>query len=144
MIDRIFVTRKLAALAFFAASLAADPLNAQAPAITPPARPPAAAKPQNPTPAPRPAAGMPVVAPPTRGGQQPDIAYGAYQRGYFLTAFAEATRRAGEKNDARAMTLLGELYSNGFGVPLDELVGTGPSGRITMCPTSPAKESAPR
>ncbi len=48
------------------------------------------------------------------------MAYGAYQRGYFLTAFAEATRRVGEKNDARAMTLLGELYSNGFGVPLDE------------------------
>ena len=63
---------------------------------------------------------MPVVAPPTRGGQEPDIAYGAYQRGYFLTAFAEATRRVDEKNDVRAMTLLGELYSNGIGVPLDE------------------------
>src|SRR5262245_43986544 len=40
-----------------------------------------------------------------------DLAFGAYQRGYFLTAFREATKRATENNDAKAMTLLGELYS---------------------------------
>jgi TPR repeat protein len=57
---------------------------------------------------------------PARGGREPDLAYGAYQRGYFLTAFAEATRRVDQIGDMHAMTLLGELYSNGIGVPLDE------------------------
>ncbi len=51
---------------------------------------------------------------------EPDLAYGAYQRGYFLTAFAEATRRVDEKGDPRAMTLLGELYSSGIGIPQDD------------------------
>ena len=32
-----------------------------------------------------------------------DVAYGAYQRGYYLEAFKEATRRAGE-GDPVAMT----------------------------------------
>lgn len=49
----------------------------------------------------------------------PDIAYGAYQRGYFLTAFADATHLA-EQNDAPSMTLLGELYANGQGVGRDD------------------------
>jgi uncharacterized protein len=46
----------------------------------------------------------------------PDLAYGAFQRGYYLTAFALATRRVEEKNDIKAMTLLAELYANGYGV----------------------------
>ncbi len=51
----------------------------------------------------------------------PDIdhAYGAFQRGYYLTAFALATQRV-EKGDAKAMTLLGELHANGLGVPRDD------------------------
>ncbi|WP_137043495.1 tetratricopeptide repeat protein [Pseudolabrys sp. FHR47] len=49
-----------------------------------------------------------------------DVAYGAYQRGYFLTAFNEASRRA-QQNDAAAMTLLGELYANGLGVGRDDV-----------------------
>jgi TPR repeat protein len=68
------------------------------------------------------------VAPPTRttslqpqvpasGGA--DLAYGAYQRGYYLEAFQEATRRAGD-GDPVAMTLLGDLYSNGYGIPKDD------------------------
>jgi len=50
----------------------------------------------------------------------PDLAYGAYQRGLYKTAFAEATLRLEKnKNDAAAMTLLGELYNQGLGVKLD-------------------------
>jgi TPR repeat protein len=50
----------------------------------------------------------------------PDLAYGAYQRGLYKAAFREATLRL-EKDpgDAAAMTLLGELYNQGLGVPLD-------------------------
>ncbi|MBV9348919.1 MAG: sel1 repeat family protein, partial [Pseudolabrys sp.] len=50
--------------------------------------------------------------------QEPDIAYGAYQRGLFMTAFLEATKRA--PNDPKAMALLGELYANGLGVPRND------------------------
>ena len=38
----------------------------------------------------------------------PDYAYGAFQRGFFLTAFSLALERA-KKGDAPAQTLLGEL-----------------------------------
>ena len=50
----------------------------------------------------------------------PDIAYGAYQRGLYITAFREATARI-EKDpgDAPAMTLLGELYNQGLGIGAD-------------------------
>jgi len=53
------------------------------------------------------------------GAAEPDLAYGAYQRGYFLTAFALATHGA-EQDDPKAMTLLGELYADGLGVPRDD------------------------
>src|SRR5262249_26240631 len=46
-------------------------------------------------------------------------AYTAYQRGQYLTAFAQATRLAGDAGDPKAMALLGELYANGNGVPQD-------------------------
>jgi uncharacterized protein len=67
------------------------------------------------------------VAPPTKTtALQPqaaasavDLAYGAYQRGYYLEAFQEATRRAGD-GDPVAMTLLGDLYSNGYGIAKDD------------------------
>ncbi|HET9689095.1 MAG TPA: sel1 repeat family protein, partial [Pseudolabrys sp.] len=42
-----------------------------------------------------------------------DIAYGAYQRGLYITAFNEATKRA-QQNDAAAMVLLGEMYAQGL------------------------------
>jgi TPR repeat protein len=45
-----------------------------------------------------------------------DIAYGTFQRGLYITAFAEATEAAAN-GDGAAMTLIGMLYSNGFGVP---------------------------
>ena len=48
-----------------------------------------------------------------------DLVYGAYQRGLYKTAFDLATRRAQEKGDPKAMTMLGELYANGLGVKRD-------------------------
>jgi len=64
-----------------------------------------------------PAAAKPAAAQPAR---PPDLAYGAFQRGYFLTAFSLATDRVTNSTDANAMTLLGELYANGLGVPQDD------------------------
>lgn len=73
-----------------------------------------------------PAPGPPV---PTAGGQDAqegkprpplDLAYGAFQRGLYLTAFNEASKRvAADPTDGAAMTLIGELYANGFGVRQD-------------------------
>lgn len=48
-----------------------------------------------------------------------DEAYGAYQRGLFLTALEKALPRA-QLGDAPAQTLLGELLSSGLGVKKDE------------------------
>lgn len=47
-----------------------------------------------------------------------DYAYGAFQRGWYLTALARATPRA-EAGDAAAQTLLGVLYETGRGLPQD-------------------------
>jgi TPR repeat protein len=57
---------------------------------------------------------------PAPAAGEPDSAYGAFQRGLYLTAFHEATKRIDEKNDPKAMTLLGELYADGLGVPNDD------------------------
>jgi TPR repeat protein len=57
---------------------------------------------------------------PANARNDADLAYGAFQRGLYLTAFQEATRRVEEKNDPKAMTLLGELYADGLGVPNDD------------------------
>lgn len=54
-------------------------------------------------------------------GDKVDEAYGAYQRGYFLTALDLALPRA-EKGDAPAQTLIAEIFSKGLGVP-ENLVG---------------------
>jgi uncharacterized protein len=51
-------------------------------------------------------------------GPNVDEAYGAYQRGYYLTAFDLALPRA-KNGDRAAQTLLGEIYSKGLGVPED-------------------------
>ncbi len=52
--------------------------------------------------------------------EAPDLAYGAYQRGLYFTAFTEATKRIeADASDAAAMTLLGELYNQGLGVRQD-------------------------
>ncbi|HHB81907.1 MAG TPA: sel1 repeat family protein [Devosia sp.] len=50
------------------------------------------------------------------GPQRPvDLAYGAFQRGYYITALSLALERA-EKNDAAAQTLIATIYANGLGV----------------------------
>lgn len=54
----------------------------------------------------------------TPGGSG-DLAYGAYQRGFYITAFHEALKRLKTQDDPVAMTLLAELYTHGFGVPHD-------------------------
>src|SRR6185437_6412426 len=48
-----------------------------------------------------------------------DDAYGAYQRGLYLTALALALPRA-QNNDPAAQTLIGEIYNNGLGVAEDD------------------------
>jgi TPR repeat protein len=48
------------------------------------------------------------------------MAYAEYQRGNYVTAFKEATRRIEEKSDPKAMTLLGELYADGLASPNDD------------------------
>ncbi len=51
---------------------------------------------------------------------EPDVAFAAFQNGYFLSAFKEATLRLEKSaDDAAAMTLLGELYRQGLGVRRD-------------------------
>ncbi len=79
---------------------------------------PAAAQPRNPPPLPQPA---PAPQNTPANGDQPnvDLAYGAFQRGFYITAFNEATKRA-QQNDPSAMTLLGELYAQGLGVGRDD------------------------
>ena len=68
---------------------------------------------------------MAQAAPPASQSAVPaarelDLAYGAYQRGLYLTALREATARiARDPEDAPAMTLLGEIYNQGLGVPQD-------------------------
>src|SRR5262245_16755388 len=49
-----------------------------------------------------------------------DLAFGAFQRGYYLTAFAEAIKRVEANSDVKSMTLLGELYADGLGVPRND------------------------
>lgn len=63
---------------------------------------------------------VPAATAPAGGGPKPDLAFGAFQRGYYLTAFALATKQAVQKDDPISMTLVGELYANGLGVPRDD------------------------
>ena len=49
-----------------------------------------------------------------------DLAYAAFQRGQYLTAYAEATKRIEESKDPQSMTLVAELLANGLGVKRDE------------------------
>ena len=125
--------RPLMAAAMLAGSLASvlAPARAQAPtAIAPPAAEAPAATPAKPAPKPvprKPPAGKPVatdippaLAPVSASARDPDLAFGAFQRGYYLTALQIATQRVNEKGDVKSMTLLGELYANGFGVARDD------------------------
>ena len=52
-----------------------------------------------------------------------DLAFGAYQRGYFLTALELALPRA-DSGDPAAQTLIAQLYWNGLGVARDRRKAT--------------------
>ena len=61
----------------------------------------------------------PETIDPERFSERPaDMAYGAYQRGYYLTALNLATPLA-LQGDAAAQTLIAEIYSRGLGVRQD-------------------------
>ncbi len=49
---------------------------------------------------------------------EPDVAYGAFQRGYYLTAFELALPRA-QLGDPAAQTLIAVLYESGLGIKRD-------------------------
>ena len=50
-----------------------------------------------------------------------DLAFGAFQRGFYATAMREAMKRLVQNpNDGPAMTLVGELYSQGLSVKPDK------------------------
>ncbi len=53
------------------------------------------------------------------GGKAIDEAYGAYQRGLYITALKLALAHA-EKGDPAAQTLAAEIYARGLGVPRNE------------------------
>ena len=56
---------------------------------------------------------------------EPDTAYAAYQTGHYRRALAEALKRIeADSSDAAAMTLVGELYRQGLGVPQDTKIAT--------------------
>ena len=60
----------------------------------------------------------PPVAPPEPA--KLDLAFAAFQRGLYVTAFKEAMKRLdADKADAAAMTLIAELYAHGNGARLD-------------------------
>lgn len=55
----------------------------------------------------------------TKKPPQPDLAFGAYQRGHYLTAFELALPRA-NLGDPAAQTLIAELYDKGLGIARDQ------------------------
>ncbi len=58
-----------------------------------------------------------------KGSNPADLAFGAYQRGYYLTALKLALPRA-ESGDPAAQTLIAELYWKGLGVGLNQKKAT--------------------
>jgi TPR repeat protein len=61
------------------------------------------------------------VGPPPAQEPAPDLAFGAYQRGFYITAFREAMKRVtANPKDAAAMTLIGEIYRDGYAIRPDE------------------------
>ncbi len=62
---------------------------------------------------------MPAIDPARFGDKPADEAFGAFQRGLYLTAFNLAKPQA-EKGDAASQTLIAEIYARGLGVPADQ------------------------
>jgi hypothetical protein len=66
-----------------------------------------------------------VLAASGASARTPDLAYGAYQTGHYRRAVEEALKRIeADSTDAAAMTLLGEIYRQGLGVPEDPVAAT--------------------
>ena len=107
---------------------AAAQLQITPPAATPSApaekaKPPAPAKKKEAAPAPKPSPSpspkpATVIPAPPADDPNVDLVFGAYQRGQYKTAFELATVRA-QAGDPKAMTMLGELYSNAMGIRRD-------------------------
>lgn len=49
---------------------------------------------------------------------QTDLAFGAFQRGYYLTAFKLALPKA-KLGDPASQTLIAEMYDKGYGIPIN-------------------------
>ncbi len=64
------------------------------------------------------------LTPPAAAAEH-DLAYGAYQTGHYRRALSEALKRIeADSSDAAAMTLVGEIYRQGLGVPPDQKIAT--------------------
>ncbi|MGH6869694.1 MAG: tetratricopeptide repeat protein, partial [Methylocella sp.] len=108
------ILRLCAGLAAAWAVLQGGEFFAHAQAAPPGERPAAAGAPSKPPPRTDP---LPV---PARLGGAPDTAFAAFQRGNYVTAMREAMKRIeADPGDGPAMTLIGELYSQGLGVRHD-------------------------
>ena len=58
---------------------------------------------------------------PKPGDPPGDLAYGDYQRGYYISALREAEKRlSADPKDAAAMTLVGEIYHDGLALKRDD------------------------
>jgi uncharacterized protein len=108
-----------------AAQISLTPPGVQTPTDSKPAK-PSPSKPEprkhdpKPTAAKKPgSAAEPAASVPAPADPRADLVYGAFQRGEYKTAFNLALKRAQENNDPKAMTMLGELYANAFGVKRD-------------------------
>jgi uncharacterized protein len=66
------------------------------------------------------AASLPLLSLRPADAAEPDLAFGAFQTGRYLTAFGIATNRVELRKDPKSMTLLGELYAGGLGVPQND------------------------
>ncbi len=70
--------------------------------------------------APLPGSTPPKTEPPSTPPLPPDLAFGAFQRGYFATALREASKRVSDDpQDGAAMALIGEIYAQGLAVKRD-------------------------
>ncbi|GAA5543436.1 MULTISPECIES: tetratricopeptide repeat protein [Brucella/Ochrobactrum group] len=62
---------------------------------------------------------MPAIDLSRFGDKPADEAFGAFQRGLYLTAFNLAKPQA-EKGDPASQTLIAEMYARGMGIPADQ------------------------
>src|SRR5690242_17106907 len=120
------ITGLAGALLFATAAVAQTPSAPPAAKSEPRAEPRPEAKKSAPTPTRKPPA-VPETKPtplpaatatPAPDNPNVDLVYGAFQRGEYKTAFNLATQRA-QAGDPKAMTMLGEIYANGFGTKRD-------------------------